>query len=63
MTRASIKKVAAAEIRAAKKYLERKGFKSDEIPPRKFAQAAKRLDKSFNETLQILANEIAGGQG
>jgi hypothetical protein len=63
MASSKVKKVAAAEIRAAKKYLERKGFKSSEIPPRKFAQAAKELDKSFNETLEILASEIAGGQG
>ena len=61
--RPAIKKVAAAEIRAAKKFLERRGFSSDDISPRKFAQAAKELDKSFNETLAILANEIAGGQG
>jgi|TARA_R110002020_G_C15994799_1_gene749668 hypothetical protein len=63
MARAKIKKVAAAEIRAAKKYLERKGFRSSEISPRQFAQAAKELDKSFNETLQILVNETRGGQG
>ena len=63
MARAKIKKVAAAEIRAAKKYLERKGFETQELSPRKFAQAAKELDKSFNDTLQILANEISGGHG
>ena len=34
MARAKIKKVAAAEIRAAKKFLNRKGFKGSEIPPR-----------------------------
>jgi|TARA_R110002020_G_scaffold48763_2_gene138958 hypothetical protein len=63
MARAKIKKVAAAEIRAAKKFLERKGFKSNEISPRRFAQVAKELDKSFNETLAVLAQEIAGGHG
>jgi hypothetical protein len=62
MARAKIKKVAAAEIRAAKKFLERRGLKTKDISPRKFAQAAKELDESFNETLAILAREIEGGQ-
>ena len=56
MARAKIKQVAAAEIRAAKKFLERRGLKTKDISPRKFAQAAKELDKSFSD-------EIAGGQG
>ena len=62
MARAEIKKVAAAEIRAAKSFLERRGIKSSEISPRKFAKAAKELDKSFNEVLQILARELSGGR-
>ena len=62
MARAAIKKVAAAEIRAAKSFLERRGIKSSEISPRKFAKAAKELDKSFNEVLQILARELPGGR-
>ena len=63
MARAKIKKVAAAELRAAKSFLKRRGFTTKDISPRKFAQAAKELDKSFIETLQILAQEIEGGQG
>ena len=63
MARAKIKKVAAAEIRAVKKFLERRGLKSTVISPRKFAQAEKELDESFNDTLVILAREIEGGQG
>jgi hypothetical protein len=63
MARASIKKVAAAEIRAAKKFLERRGITPKDISPRKFAQAAKELDASFIETLAILAQEIEGGHG
>jgi len=62
MARASIKKVAAAEIRAAKSFLERRGIKSDEVSPKKFAKAAKELDKGFQETLQVLARELSGGQ-
>ena len=63
MARAAVKKVAQAEIRAAKSFLKRRGLENDDVSPRKFAQAAKELDKSFNETLEILADEIAGGQG
>ena len=62
MARASIKKVAQAEIRAAKSFLERRNIDSDEISPKKFAKAAKELDKTFKETLAILARELSGGQ-
>ena len=55
MARAAVKKVAQAEIRAAKSFLERRGLKSDEISPRKFAMAAKELDKGFSDTLKVLA--------
>ena len=62
MARASIKKVAQAEIRAAKSFLERRNIDSDEISPKQFAKAAKELDKSFIETLRLLARELSGGQ-
>ena len=62
MASAKVKKVANAEIRAAKKFLESKGLTSDEVSPRKFAKAAKKLDKGFQETLQILARELSAGQ-
>jgi len=60
--RVKIKKVANAEIRAAKKFLENKGLTSDEISPKKFATAAKKLDKGFQDTLEILARELSAGQ-
>ena len=59
---AKVKKVANAEIRAAKKFLERRKIESDEISPKRFAKLSKTLDKSFKETLQILARELSGGQ-
>ena len=62
MSKTAIKKVANAEIRAAKVFLERRIIETDEISPKKFAQLAKKLDKSFKETLQILAKELSGGQ-
>ena len=60
MARAAIKKLANAEIRAAKSFLERR--KITEVSPRQFAMTAKKLDKGFQETLSILANELSGGQ-
>ena len=60
MSRSSIKKVANAEIRAAKSFLEKRKIKK--ISPRKFAMAAKELDKGFQETLQILTQQLSGGQ-
>ena len=41
MASSKVKKLANAEIRAAKKFLENKGIKSNEVSPRKFAKAAK----------------------
>ena len=58
----AIKKVAQAEIRAAKSFLENRGISSSEISPKKFAQLAKKLDKWFQEVLQILAMTLSGGQ-
>ena len=41
MAKAAIKKVAQAEIRAAKSFLQRRKIDTDEISPKKFAQVAK----------------------
>ena len=62
MARAKIKKVANAEIRAAKKFLERRKIETDEISPKEFAKLAGKLDKSFNQTLKILARKLTAGQ-
>jgi|TARA_R110000772_G_scaffold44432_2_gene102272 hypothetical protein len=62
MAKAAIKKVANAEIRAAKSFLKRRGLSTEDISPRKFAKAAKELDKGFQETLNILARELSAGQ-
>ena len=62
MAKAAIKKVANAEIRAAKSFLERRGLKTEDLSPKKFAMAAKELDKGFKETLEILAKQLSGGQ-
>ena len=53
-----VKKIANAEIRAAKKFLERRKIETDEISPRDFAQLAGILDKSFNQTLKIFCKNL-----
>ena len=52
----------AAEVRAAKSWLGRRDITPKEISPRKFAKAAKMLDKGFKETLSVIASEQTGGQ-
>ncbi len=59
---ASKKQVSAAEVRAAKSWLNRRNITTKEISPKQFAHAAKVLDKGFRETLQIIAGEQTGGQ-
>mgnify|MGYP003149366637 CR=1 FL=1 len=56
------RKVAAAEIRAAKKWLNKRDISSKDISPRMFAKAAKELNKGFAETLAVIAGEQTGGQ-
>jgi len=58
----AVKKVANAEIRAAKKFLERRKIETNEISPKEFAKLAGKLDKSFNQTLKILARKLTAGQ-
>ena len=58
----SARSVTAAEIRAAKKFLNRRKIKDKQMSPRLFAKAAKMLDKSFKETLQIIASQQTSGQ-
>lgn len=50
------------EVRAARAYLHKKGARAHEIPPRKFANAAKELDIGFDELLQFIARLYSGGQ-
>ena len=54
--------MAKTKIKAAKTFLNKKGLTTEDISPKKFATAAKKLDKGFNETLQILARELSAGQ-
>ena len=60
MSKAAIKKVAQAEIRAAKSFLDKRNLQN--ISPKKFAIAAKELDKGFQDTLRVLIKELSGGQ-
>ena len=52
--------MAQAEIRAAKSFLDKRNLQN--ISPKKFAIAAKELDKGFQDTLRVLIKELSGGQ-
>ena len=62
MAKAKVDKVVQAEVREAKKFLQRRNIDSDEISPRKFYRLSKKLDKSFQQTLKILARTLSAGQ-
>lgn len=55
--------VSPKEIRAARAWLQRRGIPAREVSPKRFASAAKELDKGFRELLQYLARLQMGGQG
>lgn len=54
--------VSPAEVRAARAFLRQRGVSTKEIPPRKFANAAKELGKGFRELLSYLRRLRSGGQ-
>jgi len=51
------------EVRQARSFLRSKGITTKEIPPRKFASAAKELNKGFRELLAYIMQLRSGGQG
>ena len=52
-----------AEVRAARAFLRQRDISTKEIPPRKFANSAKELNKGFRELLSTMARLRTGGQG
>lgn len=42
------------EVRRARAFLRSKKITTQEIPPRKFASAAKELNRGFRETLRFI---------
>lgn len=50
------------EIRKARAFLRSKGIHTKEVPPRKFANAAKELNKGFRELLRYIMTLRSGGQ-
>tara|TARA_R110000803_G_scaffold46891_1_gene98231 strand:- start:3888 stop:4076 length:189 start_codon:yes stop_codon:yes gene_type:complete len=52
--------LSAAEVRAAKKYLTRRGYESSRVSPRLFAKASKEMDCPFSETLNLLEEKTSG---
>ena len=56
--------VSAAELRQARAFLRGKAKAgSRDIPPRRFAAAAKELGVGFRELLSLIARLQSGGQG
>jgi hypothetical protein len=54
-------KPSPAEIRAAKAYLEKHGYRPP-VSPRRLAAAAKEQGKSFSQILQFIARLFQAGQ-
>lgn len=51
-----------AEVRAARAFLRQRGISTKEMPPKKFADAAKETNKGFRELLKSIARMRTGGQ-
>ncbi len=50
------------EVRRARAYLQQRGARGM-ISPRKFANAAKEMNKSFSDIFMLIARMYMGGQG
>lgn len=50
------------EVRKARAFLRSKNITSSEVPPRKFANSAKELNKGFRELLRYIMQLRGGGQ-
>lgn len=50
------------EVRAARAYLRQRNITSKEIPPKKFANSARELNKGFRELLRTISRMQSGGQ-
>jgi 1,6-anhydro-N-acetylmuramate kinase len=55
MSKAAIKKVAQAEIRAAKSFLEKRGIKPEDISPKKFAM---KVGEKGQKIFYILISKV-----
>lgn len=51
-----------AEVRAARAFLRQRDISTKEIPPKKFANSAKELNKGFRELLRTVSRMQSGGQ-
>lgn len=51
------------EIRQARAFLQKMGIRTADMSPRLFADASKEVDKSFRETLRLVATLLTEGQG
>lgn len=51
------------EIRKARAFLQKRGFKTRDISPRTFATTARKTNKTFTELLKRIAEHMMRGQG
>lgn len=51
------------EVRRARAFLRRRGIGTHQIPPRRFAAAAKEQGKTFTELLKFIGRLLDGSQG
>lgn len=59
----TIRKPSSREVRKARSFLQARRQGSRDIPPRKFAAAAKELNIGFAELLKFIAMIQLGSQG
>jgi tRNA isopentenyl-2-thiomethyl-A-37 hydroxylase MiaE len=50
------------EVRKARAFLRRRGIGTHQIPPRRFAAAAKEQNKTFTELLRFIGRLLDGAQ-
>jgi hypothetical protein len=53
----------AAEVRAARRYLQTRGVRSGDVSPARFASVHKELGKGYSQTLKYLVLLLSGGSG
>lgn len=58
-----MKKATPRDVQYAHAFLKNRGYTKQMIPPIIFANTAKTLGKSFNETIKILIHYLQGDQG
>ena len=62
MTAEKVSPPTPEEVRKARAFLRKRGIATHQIPPRKFAYAAKEQGKTFAELLKFIGRMMDGAQ-